>query len=148
MPPSQVLEALRNVALANDEQGDVACRTLSAKRPLDLLNGLAWAEEPEVFLPATDALHKVMDSATDGVAGGMSFPANAPPPPIPDHPAADASSHGGDGGGTRNADVSRDEVRGGAGRAGPAVVCQTRNGYRGPSFNSTMSVAGGASYDM
>ena len=37
----EILEALRNVATANDEQGERACRMLSAQRPLDLLNGLA-----------------------------------------------------------------------------------------------------------
>ena len=47
------------MAMADDEHGERARQILSAKRPLDLLNGLSWAEEPEVFLPATDALHEV-----------------------------------------------------------------------------------------
>ena len=86
------LDTLHNICLSNPD----VRRLLSARRPLELLNGLAWTEEPEIYVPASETLHSVLTSAIDGIADGTLSSTYPPPPPqLPSTETTEATAEDG-----------------------------------------------------
>ena len=72
MLEGMLVESLHHLAVGDPT--DKTCTLLAAKKPLALLHHLAWAEEDELFVPATLALHRVLDrldclDASDWLSG-------------------------------------------------------------------------------
>jgi hypothetical protein len=54
-----LVEALHHAVVGDPSRATV--RLLAARKPLSVLHHLAWAQDDEVFLPATLALHRILD---------------------------------------------------------------------------------------
>ena len=59
MLEGMLVESLHNLTVGDPT--DKTCTLLASKKPLALLHHLAWAEDDEIFVPASLALHRVLD---------------------------------------------------------------------------------------